>query len=480
MDIQSHILRFRTNKRKQDRSNPLGLIGFLIAAILSIGAAAGVIFSVNRYTAITGDLPSPVQMEILLNPPDGSLLEPTRIFDQIGQVELWRFENPAVDYRRYTSITDGEMLFFSDAPEFLIQATLAAIDLDYFQKPVPFLAGIWDAGPDPIPYTLVEELLLWHESDHPYREIRIQLLADQIVSRYGREKVLEWYLNSAYYGNQIYGASQAARFYFGRELKSLDLAESALLAAVAKYPSLNPLDAPTAAKENQEEILQRMKASDLITEADAIRAARKQLFYADPEIISSQIRPAYVDYILKEASDLIPQDRLLRGGYKIISTLDSELQETLDCTLEVLLQRVTGEENEIGTSCEASRLLPKYTGLPLADKESLEINILLLDPILGELRGMAGVSDSGQELSLDNPRNPGTLITPFLYLTSFTRGSEPASLAWDISLEGIELSKEDLHPGCEDPCDYQGPVNIRTALMNDYLSPARQLWNSRG
>jgi len=480
MNIQSHIMRFRANKRKKDRSNPLGTIGLVIAAVLSITAAAGVIIGVDRYSAVTKDLPTPEQMEILLNPTDGELLEPTRILDNQGQIELWRFENPAVDHRRYINITDGSMLFFRDAPEAFINAALAAIDPIYFQRPGNFISSIMDSNIDPIPQKLVSELLLWDEITHPYRDIRINLLADQIVGRYGRQKIFEWYLNSAYFGNQIYGASQAANYYFGSDLENLDLADSALLAAVIKYPSLNPFDAPAAAKENQEKLLTEMSDLNLISLGEAELSGQKQLIYADPENTSSLIRPPYIDYILNEASVSVPRERLLMGGFNLISTIDEKIQHELECTTEIMIERVYGGEPALNPDCEASRLLPKYNGKILDHSDSLEINVVLLDPVSGEVRGMAGISEPGNNLSLDEARNPGTLITPYLYLNAFTRGYEPASLVWDIPIEGKDFTPNQLHPGCTENCDFQGPVNIRTALGNDYLSPAVQLWSEQG
>jgi membrane peptidoglycan carboxypeptidase len=333
MDIRSHIMRLRTNRRNHNRSNPLGMIGLLIALIISLFAAGGVIYGVYRYAEITDNLPPPDMMERLLNPTDGSLLEPTKIYDKSGEVILWQFENPLVEYRRYLNITDGNMLFFQEASQELINASLAAQDPEFFNKPETFLGGIWQNLADPIPERMVEELLLRKETDHPFREIRIKILSDQIVARYGREKVLEWYLNSVYFGNQIYGVSQAALIYFGKSPADLDLAESALLAAVANYPSLNPYDSPEAAKENQEIILGLMTEAGLITRTEENRAVQKQLIYPDPEISAEDHTPAFVSYILNEADEYIPRDLLIRGGYKIISTLDNTLQQELGCTV---------------------------------------------------------------------------------------------------------------------------------------------------
>jgi membrane carboxypeptidase/penicillin-binding protein len=480
MDIQSHIVRFRNNKRKKDRSNPLGTIGLLITVFLSLTATILVFLLVFRYSIITEDLPSPDLLASLLEAPRGSLLEPTRIYDQNGETVLWRFENPAIDYRKNIRLTDGTTLFYTDIPEVLVTATLAATDPDYFLKTNNFLSNFFNNRPDPIPQKLVRELLLWDEIDHPYRQIRINLLADQIVAIYGREKVLEWYFNSAYYGNQIYGVNQSALFYFGKSVENLDLAESALLAAVAKYPSLNPYDAPTAAKENQELILEEMVSGEQISKGDAGRAEQKELIYADQDMAINPPMPAYVEYVLEEASGIIPLERLLRGGFKIISSLDSDLQGELECTSNIMLKRVYGEDPQLEENCQASRLLPKYSGPVLKSNEEFEIDLVLLDPRGGQILAMVETSNRLGFGRMFEPKLPGSLITPFVYLNSFRQGFNSASLVWDIPLPEKIFSSEELHPGVEGQIDYLGPVSMRSALVNDYLSPAKQLWDSHG
>ena len=480
MGIQSHIVRFRKVRRAKDRSNPLGTIGFLLAAIFSILVSGLLIYGVNRYAEITRDLPSPRELDLLLDPISGSLLEPTQILDRTGNHVLWRFENPWVKDRRYAAITDGETLFFSDVPENLILATLAAVDAEYFQRPESFLAGILDGSPDPLPEIVVKDLLLWNEEDHPYYEIRTDLLADQIIATYGREKVLEWYLNSVFYGNQIYGAAQAAGYYFGKELNDLDLGESAMLAAVANFPALNPLDAPIAARDNQAQVLEKMAEAGFISSREAERAARAKLIYADSQEEEDYSLPPFVSFVLGQAGDSIPEDRLLRGGFRIISTLDNQLQDALACTLDIMSQRLYGQVPELSTDCEAGRLLPRYMGPYLDEDDNLELDLVVYDPLKGELLGIAGFSGSGDLSSLEKPRDPGSLITPYLYLNAFTQGFGPASLIWDIPLEDNDLTLMELHPGAGAEAAYLGPVNMRTALINDLLSPAGQLLAAQG
>ena len=480
MDIRSQIVRFRNSQRKKVKKNPLRRIGLSFALLFSLITAILIIVGIYRYSAITGNLPSPVKLENLIDSPTASLLKPTRVYDKTGQNIIWWFENPSIDYRSNVRITDGNMLFYSDVEEITVSAILTAIDPVYFSRSDSFMENLWDNSLDPIPQSLVGELLLWDELEHPYQLLRLNLLADQIVGKYGRLKILEWYLNSAYFGNQIYGVHQAARIYFGKEAVLLNTAESALLAAVVKYPSLNPYDAPTAAKENQEEILLELVTAGILTQGEGEIASQYELVYADPESSISPSPPAYVEYMLDEADDYIPRERLLRGGFNIISTLDTNIQKELECTAEISLNQVYGENQGLEESCLASKLLPRYSGKELSIQEKLEINVVILDPQSGELLAMVGVSRGDTPGRLFEPKLAGSIITPFIYLTSFTQGFEPASLVWDVPVSEYDLTSDELHPGCLEDCGFQGPVNMRTAIGNDYLSPALQLWTSFG
>src|SRR5690606_20934656 len=106
--------------------------------------------------------------------------------------------------------------------------------------------------------SLVERLLLWDEPPGLKRDLRMRLLAAQITRKFGRAQVLEWYLNSTAYGHNTIGIDSAAQLYLNQEANQLNLAEAALLTATSLTPSLNPLDAPQAALENQEELLNQL------------------------------------------------------------------------------------------------------------------------------------------------------------------------------------------------------------------------------
>ena len=68
------------------------------------------------------------------------------------------------------------------------------------------------------------------------RKLREMVLALRITQTYSKEQILEMYLNEVYFGNLAYGAEAAARTYFGKPARDLDLAESALLAGMIQSP----------------------------------------------------------------------------------------------------------------------------------------------------------------------------------------------------------------------------------------------------
>jgi membrane carboxypeptidase/penicillin-binding protein len=101
--------------------------------------------------------------------------------------------------------------------------------------------------PQTITERLVDELLLDSEPDSQIPPPPHALAGSQVVAQYGRTRVLEWYLNSAWFGHYAYGVESAAQLYLEKSASDLTLAESALLTPLLESPALNPLDAPDAA-----------------------------------------------------------------------------------------------------------------------------------------------------------------------------------------------------------------------------------------
>lgn len=520
MPAVTHITRMRQRRHLRIHRAPSRRLGrgcLVLALPVSLVLALASIVVALAYVSLTRGLPPVEALPAMLEPPDGLLLQPTRLYDRTGERVILTLENPAAPGRRYLRVRDeiGQMppapkdttaetegqtphdpteeAYFSDN---LIKATIAASDPGFWRHGGFSLAGIRQGAHPTLAQRLVSDLLLQDEAPSLRRALRERLLAAQLTYRYGRRQVLEWYLNIASYGRLAYGADAAARLYLGKDAVNLSLAEAALLAAVAQNPALNPQDAPQAALERQKDTLQALLRHRMISPADGIQAIQEELTLQPParfgqaltlQDLQPQIAPAFAQMALAQLTS-IPPSQVERGGLRIITTLDADLQHTAACTVEAQLARLRSREGRIA-NCQAARLLPdlpgveKLAGLRLA---SLRAEVVVLDPLTGQVLALVGDPDAGKSLLADHSssgatgsyvpggfsldRHPaGSLATFFIYLTGFTRGMSPASLVWDIPPpqgDGVLPNLNGI---------YHGPLRLRSALANDYQQPAEQV-----
>lgn len=456
-------LRQRSDQRRRSLVNRQRAVFGLLAVLLT-GLAAAALGLAFFYASLTSGLPAVDELAVMLDPQSGSLLQPTRLYDRSGQRLIYTLENPGVP-RRYLALSPNQPEALSAA---LVESVVALQDPGYWQRTGLRWEDLSDPQPRTIPEQLANTLLLYDEPPGLRKTLRLRLLADQMISRYGHTRVLEWYLNSASFGHLAYGADSAARLYLGKPASALNLGEAALLAAVLEAPALNPLDAPAAALERQQEILLRLLSRGAIRDEDY------QAAQAAPLALAAAARPpespalAFSGLALAQLSSQIDRGRIERGGLRIITSLDYDLQLQVNCTLQAQLSRLAGQGTPSGT-CEAARLLPS---LPLSSQqpasgENLIASVVLLDPNSGQVLALAGDTSLQGEAAVLRSHPAGSLQTPFLALAGFARSLNPASLVWDIpsALEGYSNPDGAYH----------GPVRLRTALANDYLVPLTQV-----
>ncbi|RLD09222.1 MAG: hypothetical protein DRI56_04635 [Chloroflexota bacterium] len=477
MDEVTPIIRSRKRRRAKHRQSPAGRAGLTSATALSLAIALCAIISAFLFSRIAQDLPAVEQLARLLSPTQGELLEPTRLYDQTGSEILWSFENPRIEKREYIPLD-------ALAETEIAAATITAADPSFWSRSNWQLLN-WRTAEDAnsMPQRLVSDLLFWNEPESLQRELRERILAAQAISQFGREQILEWYLNNTYYGHQLYGIEAAAQVYLGKPSADLSLAEAALLAVVGEAPALNPFDAPQAARERQQELLHAMLIKGYIT-SEQVRQASDAEITIQEEPLAQRI-PAFVTYVLAQAVQDIPESRLKRGGFKIITTLDADLQQQATCAAQHQIARVSGSDAPVAANCEAARLLPTlYTGGTPAEETAatpapLTTSVIMLNPQNGHLLAMTGGGPQGIDLALRNSHPAGSILDPFVYLTAFTHGDAPSTMVLDIPYT-FSLSAEDAHPHCRENCEYKGPVRLRTALANDYLVPALKYWEKLG
>ena len=459
------IVRQRRHRRQaerrsgQQRSQRAVLVFGLVVSGLLLTVLLG---AALLYASLTRGLPPVEQLTVLLDPQDGTLLQPTRLYDRSG-THLLAALAPTPDRRGYAA--------YAQLPQALVDATVALAQPDFWTSPGFTAAGWQDPARHPtIAQKLVSDLLLWDEPADTTRAIHERMLAAQVTARYGRQQVLEWTLNSADYGHFAFGAEAAARLYFGKDVTQLDLSESALLAAVGQAPALNPIDAPQAAELMRQETIAILKALGRITPEQAAQATAEKPTIL-PYAATTSAAPAFVNLALDQLSAHYDRTRIERGGLDVITTLDYDLQMQTACSVDAELARLAGTTVPAaaadGSPCTGARLLPS---LPVgASLPSASASALILDPQTGQLLAAVGDVFDGQESPQLAAHPAGTLLTPFVYLTGFAHGLNPGSLGWDIP-SGV------AQPGTT----YHGPVRLRIALANDYLAPAVDVLGQMG
>ncbi len=463
------ILRSRRERRlAKQRTSSNRMRGALLSGgmLLSLLLAAMIILGAFAYADITRELPSVEILPRLLNPPDGLLLEPTRIYDRTGLQLLYTF-SPTNAPRRYIPINEQNP---QHIPTNLIDAVIAVEDPQFWSHSGYAIQGLGDPDLHPtIAQKLVGEFILYNEPPSTRRAIRERILAAQITAQFGRTQIIEWYLNSAHFGNYAYGVEAAAQLYFGKSSEQLTLAESAILAATSETPALNPLDAPQVALQRGREVIYILNGLGIVSDEVTALALDETPKIESAPPTAPEPAPAFVNMVLSQLDSQFPRDRIERGGLNIITTLDYDLQKQASCLTEVYAARMAGL-TEPKRDCESARLLPSLPpAITLVDSSA---SALILDPNHGQVLALVGETVQGAETPFVTAHKPGSSLDAFVYLAGFTRGLSPASLTWDIPPYG-DFANQGIIQNFDG--EYHGPVRLRIALANDYQVPVEML-----
>jgi membrane peptidoglycan carboxypeptidase len=462
------ILRARRERRlnKQRANESRARNTFLSAGmIFSLLLAALIITVAFAYVNLTRDLPSPQILPILLNPPNGLLLQPTRIYDRTGDNLLFTFA-PNDSPRRYIPLSDTNP---QHLPQSLTDAVIATSDPGFYDHAGYTLDTITNYElHDTLAQQLVSDLLLFNEPPSLRRALRERILAAQVTAQFGRAQILEWYLNSAHFGRYAFGAESAAQLYFGKSATQLTTAESAILAAVSDSPSLNPHDAPQTALERGQDTIRKMSALGFLSDEATANALGESPLFQIPLPSSPQPAPAFVNLLLAQLDSQYPRERIERGGLTIISTLDFNIQKQSSCVAAFYAARLAGMPDP-SIECDSLRYLSALPpSITIPDSSASGI---ITEPRTGQVLAVVGETFEARESPLVGAHKSGSALDAFIYLTGFTRGLSPASLVWDIP------GKTDIQ---NFDGTYHGPIRLRVALANDYPAPAAQVLAQMG
>jgi len=266
---------------------------------------------------------------------------------------------------------------YNAIPQILVQAVVSAEDADYFKHGgldyrgmarafiEDVLRGRRAQGGSTITQQVVKNLVLSPERTLR-RKVQEIILARQLSQKLSKEEVLALYLNQIYYGHGRYGCEEAARYFFGKSVRDIDLAEAALLAGLPQSPErLSPRKHPEAAKTRQRYVLGQLAEHGYIDRATADRVAAQPIRLVREPASARGVAAEAVEIVSGVLSDKLGDQGALERGMTVTTTLDAHLQELARASLERGLEDLDGRQGFRGPSGH-------LTGKPL-DKHHAEL-----------------------------------------------------------------------------------------------------------
>jgi penicillin-binding protein 1A len=158
------------------------------------------------------------------------------------------------------------------------------------------------------------------------RKIQEAMLAIQIERNYTKDQILTMYCNEIFLGGGQYGFAAAAEYYFGKDLKDVNIQEAALLAALPRSPSnYSPILNPSRAKDRRNFAIDRMVAEGNISAQEGEVAKKTEIKLA-PKQRPDELAPYFVEEIRQYLDKTYGRSKYLEGGLKVYSTLNASMQ----------------------------------------------------------------------------------------------------------------------------------------------------------
>ncbi|MFZ1202631.1 MAG: transglycosylase domain-containing protein, partial [Desulfobacterales bacterium] len=408
----------------------------------------------------------------------GTVFGLTRDLPQIRSLESF---TPAAVTRLYS--VDHELLaeFFQEKrdpvpleaiPAYLKKALLATEDRQFYRhvgvNPKAILravikdiwAGAFVEGASTITQQLAKTLFLTPEKSLT-RKLKEVLLAFQLERRYTKDEILAFYLNQVYFGSGAYGVESAARIFFGKSAKDLNLAECALIAGMPKSPSrYSPLVNADLAAERRDIVLSQMVATGIITPTAFRAAAAETLRTADRPSHATKA-PYFVEYIRKQLEEILGPTRLYKEGLTVFTTL-------------VYFEQVAAE----AAAAEGLAAVGRRMGVDKPGHGDPQAALLSLDVAGGGIRALVGGRDfyeSPFNRAIDAVRQPGSAFKPLVYACAVERGFSQDRLILDapVAFTGAGADLDWLPENYSQT--YDGEITLRNALVRSKNIPAVRL-----
>ncbi|MBI5640152.1 MAG: PBP1A family penicillin-binding protein [Nitrospirae bacterium] len=158
------------------------------------------------------------------------------------------------------------------------------------------------------------------------RKLMEASLAIKIEKSLSKKEILELYLNRVYFGHGAYGVEMAAKVYFGKSVRQLNLAEAALIAGLVKAPtSYSPYNDLARAKERQLTVLSRMEEEGYIKKSEKEGAYNQPLYLSSPRR-GVEANSYFIENVRKYLEDKYGEETVYKGGMKVYTTVNRGMQ----------------------------------------------------------------------------------------------------------------------------------------------------------
>ncbi|OGK31405.1 hypothetical protein A3F32_02700 [Candidatus Roizmanbacteria bacterium RIFCSPHIGHO2_12_FULL_42_10] len=416
----------------------------LLLRWLMMGTAAALVLGIIVFIWLTHDLPSPGQIR-------RSSGFSTVFVDRNDKVLFEMFE----DKNRIP-------VRIEDVPDDLKHAVIAIEDKNFYEHSG---FSIWGyvrsllkiattgklAGGSTLTQQLVKNVLLTRERTIG-RKAKELVLSVEIERRFTKDEILEMYLNESPFGGTFWGAESAAKGYFDKNVKDLNLVESAIIAGLPQRPSVySPImGTPGAYKGRTKDVLRRMREDGYITR----EKEKKALADLESVVFKKNALPIEAPQFVFYVRDLVAE----RFGTKVLDE-GITVKTTLDLKIQKSAQEIAYSEIQKIKSLHATN-----TGIVALDSKNAHILAMV---------GSYDYTDKdfGQYNVALARRQPGSAVKPFTYATALQQGYTAGSLVMDVPTEFPNQGGKSYNPVNYDG-KFRGPVQYRFTLANSLNVPA--------
>ncbi len=289
------------------------------------------------------------------------------------------------------------------------------------------------------------------------RKLQEQFMALVLESRLSKDQILELYLNDVVLGQRgpfaIHGVAEAARIFFGKDVRNVTLAEAATIAGVIQSPSrLSPFRNPERAIDRRNVVLGAMVEAGYVTKEEADASRLLPLGLATRALENEA--PYFVDYV----SQLVNE--------RYTGLLEKGIGVDVFTTVDLQLQRIAQEAVASGLAQVDEQLAKR------GEAGKAQAAMVAVDPRTGEIVALVGgrsYSTSQYNRAVTTRRQPGSVFKPFVYLTAFERmvadgGIEPTPATIVMDEPTIFMDGEEPYEPGNYQDEYSGLISLREAL----------------